>query len=125
MELNYYKLTLSLFVAITISSLLVDGIEAYIANQVLLEASEKIKIESEKVRAEMLVKSEEAKRIYNENIRLEHIKTQKRQNEIKKLNAIRKTNDETCAFWTKEYRENRTEYKEQMKKSACTRAMND
>jgi len=125
MEVNYIKLGVTMFLALTLSSLAVDGVRAYFASQVMIEASKQLKIYNKKNKDELFKKNQKNKRIAKAQEKTRQNKIISQRNEYQKLKSIRKTNNETCSFWTKKYSEGKSEYRQQMKISACNRARND
>lgn len=125
MEINYIKLGITLFLALTLSSLLVDGIETYLASRVLLETSKQLEVQNQKNRLELVKQTQENERKIKDRIEVNRKKAVMVRKKAESLKSIRDTNNETCRFWTQQYDEAKSEYREQMKISACNRARND
>ena len=125
MEINYIKSGITLFLALTISSLTVDGVRAYFASQVIAEAANSLKIHNKKSERERISKAQRQRLedIDKHNRAVEASKKQKASNI--KLKSQRKTNNETCSYWTKQYSKIKSKYRKEMKKSSCNRARND
>lgn len=117
MELNYLKLYFSL----TLTGLTIWGADesldiyrAYVIEQKAEAFAKKLELEAKSlaIRAQT-----EALRLKNEMA-----ENSKKQRE---LNAARKNNNEICRFWTKEYKELKSERNKLMMDGACERARND
>jgi len=125
MEINYIKLGITLFLALTLSSLVVDGVEAYFAGQILIETTKKLKVQNQQNQTKLAAQAQENERRNQARIETNRKKVIADRKKAKSLQSIRNTNDETCIFWTQEYLKSKSEYRKQMKISACNRARND
>jgi len=118
MEINYIKLGMTIFIAITFSELIVNRIEIALVNKSFKEVNFNINKELEK-----------SNRKYEnslKNIQMQKtIEFKKRKKENERIKSIRTTNDETCNFWSEEYSKVKSDYNKVMKNSACSRARND
>jgi hypothetical protein len=125
MEINYIKLGITIFLAFG----LYKGIETYFTGQLINEATKNMEV-SRKLQADaqlMQFKQVDKNRQKSLEIRDNYLNSlpSKPKSESKKLAAIRKTNTETCSYWTKKYKELKSDYSKNMKQSACNRARND
>ena len=131
--INYIKLGITLFIALTLSNLTVNEIEAYFAqkamNEVMNSAISGLKKSTndldKKINLSKMNINKEIKKLTNERkIKIDKAR-RKEMAEIQRISAIRKTNDETCRFWNSEYSKVKSDYNKIMKSSACKRASND
>jgi len=128
MEINYIKLGITLFLAFASYK----GIEAYFAGQLInettrsMELSRQLQVDAQQAQL-MRFKQEDENRQKSSKIRENYLNSlpSKPKAVSKKQAAIRKTNDETCSYWTKKYKELKSDYNKNMKQSACNRASND
>ncbi len=117
MEINYLKLYLSLsLVGLTVWAF-DESLDSYRAQII----EEKSKAYSDKLALE--AKSREI-RAQTEALRLKNQRIQQA-NKQKAINSARKTNDEVCRFWSKEYIETKTDRNKTMRDNACERARKD
>ncbi|NMM39674.1 hypothetical protein [Pseudoalteromonas arctica] len=121
MKLNYIKL----YFCLTLSGLTLLGVvELYLSYQLhTLEKELKARsIQNERDEKAAAVrrnlKEQEIKKYQAEQTKIRTI-------EQNKINNARKTNDQTCQFWAKEYSEFKSERNKLMMDGACERARND
>lgn len=121
MEINYIKLYLSLtFAGLTILGA-DEAIGLYklkVASDAMAESMKQVKFERK--RAEIKLQTE-ALKIKNEANHMIKINNHKRNS----INNARKTNDEVCRFWSKEYSEVQSDRNKMMMDNACERARKD
>jgi len=128
MEINYIKLGITLFLAFASYK----GIETYFTGRLINETTKSMEV-SRKLQADaqhaqlMQFKQEDENRQRSSEVRESYLNSlpSKPKAVSKKLAAIRKTNDETCSYWTKKYKELKSDYSKNMKQNACNRAEND
>ena len=125
MEINYIKLGITIFLALG----LYKGIETYFTGQLInettknMEVSRKLQADAQLQRFKQADKNRQKISEARENYL--NLLPSKPKAESKKLAAIRETNNETCSYWTKKYKELKSDYSKSMKQSACNRARND
>jgi hypothetical protein len=125
MEINHIKLGVTLFLALTLSTLFVDGVETYIAGQVLSEASKELK-KHDKRKKTAEIRQAHKDRIANIAKNEENKKNiDRKRNNAERLRSLKRTNNKTCKYWKNQYSEGKSEYRKQMKIAACKRARND
>jgi DNA-binding protein H-NS len=125
MDINYIKLGFTLFTSITLAGLTIDGIEfvfaSISANAALKEAKVELSKFEDQLKSQQIhdyINAQQAKVKYQENIKKQNIENQR-------LLSIRKTNDDTCRYWTSELRKNKSDYNLVNQQAACKRAAND
>jgi len=133
MEINYIKLGITLFLALSISGIAVSSFDNYLdkknTEKIISSAIVGFKKSTDKLDRKIKTSRVNLNNEIKEFAQKRKIKIDKAMKkemaEIQRISAIRKTNDETCSFWSKEYSKANSEYNKVMKKSACNRAMND
>jgi len=133
MEINYIKLSLAIFIAVTLSTLTTDVIEVYFAKKaaeeiinVTVKELKRSTIElNKKINIPTLNINKEINELMNKRKERANKSLKKEIEKIQSIRAIRKTNNDTCKFWNDEYIKRKSEYNEVMKNSACKRAAND
>lgn len=121
MELNYLKL----YFTLTLTGLTIWGVDELsflykmkIASDAMEESMAKVAFEKKSTAIRLQTDALRIKNEANEKLR---IKNQKQQS----INNARRTNNETCRFWSKEYSDSRTERNKLMMDGACERARKD
>lgn len=121
MEFNYFKLYLSL----TFAGLTILAVDEFISLYKLKVASDAMAVSMEQVKFERkraeIQRQTEALRIKNEANNMIRINNQNRDT----INNARKTNDEVCHFWSKEYGKLKTDRNKLMMDNSCERARKD
>jgi len=129
MDINYLKLGLTLFISLTLAGLTIDGVELLFASMSANAAIKQANVELTKFQEQQksqqiqsYIKSQQA----IEQSRIQNKEAIRKQNiEIQRLQSRRKTNDETCRYWTLEVQKLNSDYNKYNQKAACTRAAND
>ena len=114
-EISYIKLTIGLFIALTLSGLIVDEVGYHVSN-----------IRAEKA-AKELAKKLKDDRLKEEVRLLEQAKAQREKNravaqEKERKRAIDNQLRKTCDFWIKEYRKTRESSDRIHRDNACKKA---